>query len=260
MKVINYCVCCNSNNIEIDQTFLSKFVFERMTNTKHDVDFIYCGYIHCFDCDYRGSQIRFSPEEESRFYKNYMIGEYVDHRCSIEGEWIRRVADEQHSEQYFQTRRDSIKAALEKVLILSNINSILDYGGNEGEMFPLDLLHAKRYVVDVEVRKLPNGVIGVSSPSQSGLVDVVVCTHTLEHASDPNKMMIDIKSYLKPNGWLYVEVPYGEEHTYKSNGIHEHINHFSEKSLMNRFQTFGFTDIQYFIVDRYSQGIIGRLV
>jgi 2-polyprenyl-3-methyl-5-hydroxy-6-metoxy-1,4-benzoquinol methylase/glycosyltransferase involved in cell wall biosynthesis len=68
--------------------------------------------------------------------------------------------------------------------------------------------------------------------------DVVICTEVIEHSADPDKLIKDIKSVLKPGGTLLLSTPkghwfQGQPHQYASawNAPRQHIQAFTVKSL-----------------------------
>lgn len=260
MKKVNHCVCCGSTNVEISSSLMYPFIIERMTGVKGGTEMVDCGYIRCLDCQFGCSQTRFSFEEEMRYYQNYMKEEYINHRCEVEGEGFRGIAGHYVTEGWIKSRKNAVVVILGKVLDFSTVTSVLDFGGDTGKMIPDEFSHAKRFVTDVQVRALDDGVLSVTDPSESGLVDVVICGHTLEHVSDPRAVLENLKHYLKPGGWLYLEVPAGEG----SAVIHEHINQFNETSLRKLLENAGFSNLEFAGVSHpgwcgSAQAIIGTL-
>ena len=256
MKTINYCVCCGSARLEVFPATMWRFVIDRMTGGESNQPLIKCRYVHCLDCSFAGSDLRFSQEEEFRYYKNYMKEEYINHRCSYdEGYGLRGILNFLNTEQYKEMRRMPITQVLQNVLDFSKIESVLDFGGDTGELIPNELAHAKKFVTDVESRAIGNGVISVTSPSESGLVDLVICGHTLEHVSYPMELIKNLKSYLKPGGWIYLEIPKERDGNYEpDHQFHEHINHFNFKCLEYILKANGFVNLEGIELD-YEQHV-----
>lgn len=70
--------------------------------------------------------------------------------------------------------------------------------------------------------------------------DVITCLQVLEHAEDPLNFLIDIKKFLKPKGYLYLEMPNINDVLMSCYEIKEyedfyfrepHISYFSKKTL-----------------------------
>ena len=211
-------------------------------------------------CHFVGTLTRFTPEEERRYYKDYMKEDYNTHRTLYEGtDWLvyQNYFDTQ---EYFDVRKQAATETLSDLMDLSDVTSVLDYGGNTGEMIPNDLNHAKKFVLDLEPRTLPDGVHAVTSPEESGQVDLVLCSHTLEHVSYPKELLEDIKRYIKPNGYIYIEVPLEQP----GFNVHEHINYmmypFLEKLLTNNgFNVLTGVHVDYAHPMTPSIAVVGQL-
>jgi SAM-dependent methyltransferase len=222
-----------------------QFVIDRMIDTISDTPTTDVGYLHCLDCGYAGTTTRFTREEENRYYKNYMKDEYINHRCQVEGEECRSGLSYYNTDEYKDIRKRAAVSVLRNILNFADVKTVLDYGGDTGEMIPAELEHAVKYVTDIEVRDIGNGVTAVSSPEQSGLVDLIICGHTLEHVSYPMELIEDMKTYLKPDGWIYIEVPkevIGDHQAVKV--VHEHINHYNHQSLNYMLTSSGFKNVK----------------
>ena len=263
MKYIDHCPVCNGKNFTQSVTAnLSSFVIDRMLGQeKAAVDFpAPASLFICGDCHYIGVNARFTPEEERRYYTDYMGEGYNAQRSRYEGSsWLQFQAH-YDTPEYVKTRKQAARDMINSLIDITQLEEVLDYGGNTGNMIPDELSHAKRFVVDVEARQLVNGVKSVTSPEESGPVDLVMCCHTMEHVSYPKALLEDIKRYLKPNGCVYIEVPNEDA----SVNVHEHINfltyQFLEKLLTdNGFTVLGASEINYPAPMTKSIAIVGQL-
>jgi SAM-dependent methyltransferase len=267
MKNIDYCVCCGSKNVKINSSKISPFVTDRMLGRAASVPHLWeeCNHIYCNDCEYVGSSIRFDRDEEIRYYQNYMKEEYARHRSSYDGDHMYNFLMSYSGPQYQEMRQTAAREFLSSEIDFNSITSIVDYGGDTGAMIPNELSHAKRYVTDVQVRQLTNGVTAITDPSESGPVDLVICGHTLEHVSYPEELIIDIKRYIKPKGWIYIEVPlepreYNKDHP----GFHEHINSFNVECIAkllekNGIQPIAHGELMYSVYADVAIAILGQL-
>jgi SAM-dependent methyltransferase len=235
MKIVNHCVCCNSTNIIKYRATIEDFVLNRMLGDVSPRPAEPNQMIHCQDCNYAGSSYRFDQDEEKRYYTGYMGPEYAAARgCQAAAAYY-------DSEIYKALRRDMCSTTLLPFIDFSSIQSVLDYGGNTGEMIPTELNHASRYVVDTEPRLLPTGATAISDPSQSGPVDLVICGHTLEHVSYPLDVLKDLVRYVRSGTWFYLEVPVENEGKYSDGyNFSEHINYFRDSTLEKLLELTGF--------------------
>ena len=71
-------------------------------------------------------------------------------------------------------------------------------------------------------------------------VDLAVVNHVLEHLYDPIGTLREIRKLIKPEGYLYVDVPDAEEYGTIYDLHIAHIYHFTERTLKNIVQQAGF--------------------
>jgi 2-polyprenyl-3-methyl-5-hydroxy-6-metoxy-1,4-benzoquinol methylase len=268
MDRVSHCICCGSPDVETFPAYLSAFVVDRMLGTGENYDKLaYCQYLHCKKCDYVGTDIRFSRNEEIAYYQNYMKEEYCRHRAKYENDGAYESLMYYSSPEYQTLRKNAAGKFLSEKLDLSTITSVLDFGGDTGAMIPDELQHAARYVTDIQERELVAGVKTVNSPDECGPVDLLICGHTLEHVSEPGPFMFQIRSYMKPGSLIYMEIPIESCRNHVENHLfHEHINRFDLGSLTTFMLAQGFDIIgsnEFVYNEKQLQtaacAIIGRL-
>jgi SAM-dependent methyltransferase len=274
----SHCVLCNTSSTEVFTTKMSGFVMERMTNSVV-LDNLIIGGIWCRHCSFIHTEYRFSPEEEARYYHEYMqekpsdpknirqYGDYVFHRQRNEGpDWMPWIQVYQ-SDAYLSMRKDIMHKCFNQYGVgLSSIATVLDYGGDRGQYIPDEI--QTKYVLEVENRTPVTGVTAITSVSDIEPVDMVMCCHTLEHVSYPMDLVRDMKRYLKPGGLIYIEVP-DEVDNLKNPEFkfHEHINLFTADSLVKILNMQGFEPSMVYKLEyrgteqrlELAQSIIGRL-
>jgi SAM-dependent methyltransferase len=239
MKNIDYCSICGSKNVKLYSSAMDGFVVNRMLKNSNRPDpFPSCSLICCLDCEGRSSSFRFDEAEEKVYYFQYMKEDYLKERS------VRDVAEYYASEENKSNRRTAASSVMIKHINFEQIKSVLDFGGDTGEMIPVELAHAHQYVVDQDERSLDSKVKFVNSPEEIDSVDLVMCCHTLEHVSDPCSVINEIKKYMQAGSWLYIEVP--NEATWDpADGFHfhEHINLFTSNTLTHLMKLHGFVPI-----------------
>ena len=115
---------------------------------------------------------------------------------------------------------------------------VLDVGGGDGRLLRPFLKKGNHcYVVDfnpepyTDVQRI--GCTLDDIPGET-LFDILICSHVLEHVSDPGHFLNQLRSRLSPGGVIYIEVPLEVWQ-----GIHiskdpvTHINFFTVNSLKN---------------------------
>ncbi len=122
---------------------------------------------------------------------------------------------------------------------------VLDVGGGDGRLLrPFLEQGSSCYLVDFNptpypgVERIGNTLKDVSAGTK---FDILICSHVLEHVSDPGEFLRELRAVLTDNGVVYIEVPLEIWQ-----GIHidrdpvTHINFFTVNSLKNALQLNGF--------------------
>jgi len=120
--------------------------------------------------------------------------------------------------------------------------SIVDYGGGNGDLV--------RALEKVGFRNVLNFNLGDDLGDKK--FDLLICSHILEHIYDLQHFMEHVVSFVKPNGYLYLDMPYYDDYeSYDSPlmDMHQkHINHFWLKHLDSLMHNQGFelTDGEFY--------------
>ena len=230
MKVIDYCVCCGSENVKYTPAVLSPFVADRiwgwepMTGRSSEGTLIMgmslCRSLRCQDCDYVGCDIRFDDEEMAKLYINYRDERYVETREKYEQDYGKLNAElENDVVNYFDEMQSFILDDM------AEPRRVLDWGGNNGINTPFrdsaETVHI--YEIGGKPPKFGELVLEPQPP-----YDLIVCSNTLEHVSYPRRMLNEMRAYMDKDTLLYLEIPIED---LSMNIWHEHINKFSAKSL-----------------------------
>lgn len=238
MYKVNFCLACHSSDIELKQSKLARFVVWRATQDPVDDNIDNYGIV-CNNCSYIGSQLRLTDKEVNNLYKNYRGDDYNELRIICEPNYKDR-ANSFSEEEYTKTRAVGINKLISNNIDVSKVSSVLDFGGDTGFYIPNVFTNAKKYVYDISGVELLPGI--ESYNEQVGAVDFVMCCHLLEHMSDPDVALIDIKKLVSKDSWAYFEVP-NNPTPYLPTRFHEHINIFNKKSFIALLERNGFSII-----------------
>jgi SAM-dependent methyltransferase len=77
----------------------------------------------------------------------------------------------------------------------------------------------------------------------SGTIDVVICHHTLEHTLEPSAVLEEIRRVLRPEGRLWLSVPYERERSYRRfrpDEPNHHLYSWNVQTLGNLVMELGF--------------------
>lgn len=212
-----FCPCCNEQPIQLPAQ-LSQFVIWRITGTNPDqnVDAILC---HCESCNFYFSLHRFNDNEIQRLYKGYRNETYNRMRKQCEPAYNEQL----YTVDYIRGRKEFINMLINRHV--SNLQSILDYGGDDGSYIPNVPI---KFVYDLSGVEPAPGVFKYSLDCQEDF-DLVMNCQVLEHVSDINKLISDLKILTKK--YLYIEVPAYCDPPPHNMVIGEHINFFTQSSL-----------------------------
>ncbi len=115
---------------------------------------------------------------------------------------------------------------------------ILDVGGGDGRLLRPFLKDGYNcYLVDFNEEPYP-GIERIGATLKDvpagHVFDVLICSHVLEHVSEPGEFLQHLRSVLSENGVLYIEVPLEIWHGIPiSKDPVTHVNFFTVKSLKN---------------------------
>ena len=198
--------------------------------------------VACLNCGFCFNDTPCSREDYDRYYRE--ISKYADPRISSGS----GAAAED------RTRLASTARAI-RDFAGSADQRILDIGCGAGGL--LDCLAELGYGALTGMDPAPACVAAVRERGHQGVVGTlddhpigpaafegIILSHVLEHVRDVPAALASISRILKPEGWLYVEVPdavrYGECLIAPLQDFNlEHVNHFSADSLHNILHTHG---------------------
>jgi len=222
MHKIVSCPCCNS----VDQTsipaYMSQFVVWRTSGVKPESNLSNL-LIQCNHCNYYFSDTRFTDEELARLYAGYRDQQYNQMRIECEPNYQAVV----YSELHIKKRKEFIDRLISQHV--TNVKSIIDYGGDDGKYIPAMFDGADRYVYDVSGADTLPG-IKKYDPAQKQKFDLVMNCQVLEHVADINQLIDNLKALA--NSYLYIEVPAYRKPPARDIVIGEHINFFRKSSLV----------------------------
>lgn len=142
---------------------------------------------------------------------------------------------------------------------------VLDIGGASGALLhPLIDRGCECFVVDdhdCESREIRHLGRRIDSVPPSVKFDVILCSHVLEHVSDPKNMLLSADGLLAPEGILYLEVPMElKSSDFMPDEPVTHMSFFSEKSLEFLANRCGFAAVKRSLETRTLKDPPDRIV
>ncbi len=193
----------------------------------------------CLDCSFVQVKHAFSDEALRHHYADYRSPAYNEERTRYEPTYAALSKQVGIGQKEIEARFADLTAWLEGKIERDGDFSMLDYGGSDGRFLPQ--LDCRKYVFEISsVPPLP-GVVRIDNEANLGTYSYVQISHVLEHVSEPLALVKHISNYVKPSGYLYIEVPQDrpdDEIAELKKGrsrlglfIHEHINLFCPSSV-----------------------------
>jgi len=247
-RIASKCICCNSDELKSSPAILMPFIADRVFGWKPvNIDeswglksiktgFAYsvCNSLYCSDCSLLFLDIRFSDGELKKLYKNYRGKEYVDLRDFYEPGYRERNNTLALGINYI----DKIERFLQPFLPSSP--RVLDWGGGTGINTPFKRKNESFDIYEIGESALIPGAQSISIKEiVDKYYDLIVLSNVLEHVPYPMELLLDIKNTIQGKAVLYIEIPLEDIMRAQSTDLqffkkhwHEHINFFSEQSLI----------------------------
>ena len=264
MLTVNKCLICQQNLLSAHAAVFAAFVAKRVWNQPP----FPVPILECKMCRFAFAGTRFDQDEERRLYENYRGATYQSIRESCEP-WYTASFNTHLSTGMMEKRRRPL-AEIFRQYLPSRIRSVLDFGGDRGDLFDGLIPGATTYVYDISGIQPTDGVTALSNLEECSAhkFDFVGCSNVLEHVASPRGLLSDIRAIASPKTLVFVEVPtetpFGMRNYLKRTAqqaillikrpaiaapmfplrflrqVHEHVNFFTPYSLDRLLEVSGF--------------------
>ena len=200
------------------------------------------------------------PYCEPEYLEQFYINAYEDENQSREPNIKTPAIYSRSASQYLDIRQD----------LDLNSKDILEIGPNAfGWALLADKFHSSSYsyfdsIAMSSIDALGGKYMGFLSPQtikkiQTNSTDLIISSHSLEHllATQLNFVMEEFSRVIRPNGYLYIEVPL-EIEAPKLNLLPPHTLFFSQSSLIKFLLGHGFRIERSWVVDTNHQSRLRR--
>ncbi len=181
MKKANSCIICNSQNLKKHNAIVVPFIADRIFHKKA----FHTWLLKCKSCDMEFFDLRFEHDEMKRLYSDYRGENYIKQRNKYEPWYTKKLNDSlfAKSKTWHVRQTSLVKMALDyEPEIESRINSILDFGGDKGQLISGIFNRTRKYVYEISNVELLPGVEKAEYPSKIKY-DFIVCSNVFEHVS-----------------------------------------------------------------------------
>ncbi len=248
-RIATRCVCCDSADLARSPAVLMPFVANRafgwtpveitpdwgLRTLKTGMAYPLCASLQCQVCGLLFLDIRFSDAEMAALYAGYRGADYAAQRdrfepgyAAINAAMLAHVPDTGPAERFLA---DHVQPK----------PRVLDWGGDTGENTPFRAAASAVDIFDISGRPVAAGARRVSREALAGArYDLVVLSHVLEHAPEPETLVREASAALGDGAILYVEVPYegliaaapqSRDLAPAKKYWHEHVNFFTETAM-----------------------------
>jgi hypothetical protein len=166
----------------------------------------------CSDCEFQFFSPRMDPEEEKRLYAGYRNPEYQQARFACEPWYTEKFNRNLSSPESFAVRKQCLAKTFREEIDLGSrkIGSILDFGGDRGDLIEDLLPGAERFVYDISGVEPVAGIRALRSleDCQKRRFDLIVTSNVLEHVSSPCEFLRQIQKIAGPGTLIFNEVPW----------------------------------------------------
>jgi 2-polyprenyl-3-methyl-5-hydroxy-6-metoxy-1,4-benzoquinol methylase len=238
MEVLHNCPICGSNKfipfISGKDYFLTGELFE---------------IVKCLNCGFRFTNPRPLPAELGRYYQS---AAYISHSDSKHGLL---------ASMYQKVRKYTLKRKYALINNYQQKGNILDIGCATGQFLHFMATHGWKTAgiePDEKTRRTAISEFGLNVFPEEQLMmlakasfDVITLWHVLEHVSDLNGRLQQIKNLLKPGGTLVIAVPNCDAYDaiiYKQfwagYDLPRHLYHFTKSDVKLLMENYGFTVVK----------------
>jgi hypothetical protein len=202
MIEVSSCVICEGTIRELKRALVAPFVAKRTWNRAP-----FCvDLVQCEACGFMFYNPRLDDEDLRNLYGNYRSEEYQKMRFESEPWYTKKFNDDLASPSSYETRRAILAPILQKHLGPRTIRSVLDYGGDRGDLVAGLLDGAEAYCYDISGIGAAPGVTGTRDPV-SCKADLIVSSNVLEHVGFPRVIVNEILQAAPEGGMVFLEVP-----------------------------------------------------
>lgn len=255
MIEVSSCVICEQSIRRLKRALVAPFVAKRIWNREP-----FCvELVECTGCGFMFYNPRLEEDELQREYAGWRSPDYFEMRHSFEPWYTAKFNEELGSVHTYDTRRALLGPRVREHIGGRKINRVLDYGGDHGDLIAGLIPDAELFLYDISGSTPLPGVVPTKDPASCS-PDLIVNSNVLEHVGFPRTLVSQIFQAAPKGGLVLLEVPCELALGLSRKGrriaqvglmalkrpslmphilrpaslymMHEHINYFTERSLV----------------------------
>jgi SAM-dependent methyltransferase len=198
------CVACGSDHVETRTAVIAPFISEYVLQQSDTLTRI----MRCRECTMMFYALRPDESDMQKLYAGYRGERYFTIRNKNEFWYTRRFHQSLGAEDTMPARRKSLLQNLARGVPLESVETVLDYGGDRGQILA-EGPGSRRFVYEMSEVTPEPGIEKITREQdlKPAAYDLVLLLHVLEHVSDPLGLLRKLKTLLSDNGVLFIEVP-----------------------------------------------------
>lgn len=201
---VTACPVCTSRELDLRPAVMAPFIARYVLDRRPER----CVIAACRSCGLAFFQTRYDAAEVARLYDGYRGERYLAVRHALEPWYTRRFNTDIGGPAGMAPRQAVYRAAVAAVAETFEINTVLDYAGDRGQMMEGGPGREK-FVFDISGVEPVAGVVSIADERDLAgrTFDLVLLCGVVEHFSAPLDAVRGVSRYVRPGGLLYIEVP-----------------------------------------------------
>jgi hypothetical protein len=203
---VENCLACNSGDLKETSAMVSPFLARRVWDRRPFPVKI----SRCKRCNFAFFNQRMDEDEERRLYTGYRLSEYRQMRFSCEPWYTETFNANLNTPEVWSMRKGKLADVFREQFRDYKISSILDFGGDRGELIRDLIPGATRYVYEIsDVETLP-GILPLRSleACRQHRFDLILSSNVLEHVGFPRQTLGQMQAIATPGTLVFLDIPY----------------------------------------------------
>lgn len=202
MTEVSTCVVCDGPIQNVKRALVAPFLARRMW----DRDPFCVDLVRCRDCGFAFYNPRLEDADLQRLYGGYRSDEYRKMRHASEPWYTERFNADLASAAHYTMRRAKLAPIFQQHLHGRTIPSVLDYGGDHGDLMLGLFGNAQLFLYDISGADPAPGVTAVHDPAACR-ASLIINSNVLEHVGFPRALVSDMFKAAPSGGLVFLEVP-----------------------------------------------------
>jgi hypothetical protein len=199
----NECIACGAARPIREWSVTSSFFSERALSAKPEIISI----LKCSACGTQYFDLMVTDEQLDRLYDDYRGEKYFKQRHRFEPWYTSAINSGIGGDAEMNKRRAALKGALAQAGLEDDFRSVLDHGGDRGQMLR-DLHASRKAVYEISGVACDPGIEPIAEVEMKTVSwDLILSCHVLEHLTFPGEFVSDLVSLGRTGTIYYIEVP-----------------------------------------------------